>query len=50
MQQDNNKKMDALYSNTLRGIMEQVNSKGLQKEAIVQVLSAGSDFILLYYK
>jgi len=43
------KKMEVLHSNTLRGITDAVNSKGIQREDIVQVVSTDDGFILLYY-
>lgn len=50
MAQSNIKKMEAIHSTTLRGIMEAANSKGIQKEDIVQILQSGDDYVLLYYK
>lgn len=44
------KKMEAFHSSTLRDIVEQVNSREIQKEDIVQVLPSNGGFILLYYK
>ena len=50
MAQNDIKKMEAIHSTTLRGIMEAANSKGIQKEDIVQVLESGDGYVLLYYK
>jgi hypothetical protein len=50
MKQSNNKKMEAILSNTVSGILEQVNEKGIQKEDIVQTVPTDNGFILLYYK
>ena len=50
MAQGNIKKMEAIHSTTLRGIMEAANSKRIQKEDIVQVLESGDGYVLLYYK
>ena len=50
MAQGNIKKMEAIHSTTLRGIMEAANSKEIQKEDIVQVLESGDGYVLLYYK
>jgi hypothetical protein len=41
--------MEALYSNTLRGITEEVNKRGIGKDDIVQVLPSNDGFVLLYY-
>ena len=49
MEQDN-KKMEAFYSATLREIVEQVNARNIQREDVVQVLPNNGGFILLYYK
>ena len=44
------KKMDILYSSTLRGIVETANYNNIQKEDILQVLPSGEGFVLLYYR
>jgi hypothetical protein len=44
------KKMDILYSSTLRGIVETANYSNIQKEDILQVLPSGEGFVLLYYR
>jgi hypothetical protein len=46
----NSKKMEAVHCNTLRGLAETVNSRGIQKEDIVQVIPSNDGFVLLYYK
>jgi hypothetical protein len=46
----NSKKMEAVHCHTLRGRAETVNSKGIQKEDIVQILPSNDGFVLLYYK
>ena len=50
MAQDNSKKMAALHASNLRGIVESVNTYGIKKEDIVQVISGDNGFMLLYYK
>ena len=50
MKQDNIKKVEALHSNTSRGVAELINSKGIQKEDILQVIPIEEGFGLLYYK
>jgi hypothetical protein len=50
MEEESKKKMEAMYCHTLRGMTEQVNAKGIQKEDIVQVLPSNEGFVLLYYK
>ena len=49
MKQDNNRKMDALQAFSLRDLVNKVNSKGIQKEDIVQIASGENGFTLLYY-
>lgn len=48
MKQDN-KKMTALFAENSRAIVDKVNSLGIQKDDIVQILPNGEGFILLYY-
>lgn len=46
----NTKKMEVLHINTLRGIPEVVNSRGIKREDIVQIIPNNEGFVLLYYK
>ena len=48
MKQDN-KKMTALFAENSRAMVDKVNSLGIQKEDIVQVLPSNEGFVLLYY-
>lgn len=55
MEQDNKKKkvlktMDALYASSMRDLVQQVNSRKIQKEDIVQVVPTDREIFLLYYK
>lgn len=44
-----NKKMAAFFAENTRAIVDKVNTLGLQKEDIVQVLPNNEGFVLLYY-
>lgn len=50
MEQDNKKKMAALFAGNSRAIVDKVNSLSIQKEDIVQILPSNEGFVLLYYK
>ena len=50
MEQDNKKTMDALLCRTLRELVDTVNTKSIQKEDIVQIVSNNGNYALLYYK
>jgi hypothetical protein len=43
------KQLVTFSSRTVRGITDEVNVQGIQKEDIVQVLRTDNDFVLLYY-
>jgi hypothetical protein len=42
--------MDALYASSMRDLVQQANSRDIQKEDIVQVVPTEREFFLLYYK
>lgn len=50
MVQDNNKMMDALVCRTIRGLVDNINSRGIRKEDIVHIVPSNGEYILLYYK
>ena len=50
VKKDVNKTMDALYASSMRDLVQQANSRGIQKEDIVQVVPTEREFFLLYYK
>lgn len=43
------KKMTAFYAATTRSIVDKVNTLGLQKEDIVQIVQGSEGYVLLYY-
>ena len=43
------KTMDVLYASSMRDLVQKVNSIGIQKEDIVQVVTTDREFFLLYY-
>jgi hypothetical protein len=44
------KTMDVLYASSMRDLIQKVNSLGIQKDDIVQVVQTDREFFLLYYK
>ena len=44
------KKLDVIYENSLRDLVEHVNHDGIQKEGIVNILKEEENYILLYYR
>lgn len=50
MKQDNTKQWNALQSGSLRELVDQANSIGIQKEDFIQVLADDNGYFLLYYK
>jgi hypothetical protein len=50
MSKNKDTKMEIFYSSTVRGIVDGVNERGIQKEDIVQVVPNHEGFLLLYYK
>lgn len=43
------KKMTAIISPTLRGLVKQVNQLGIQQEDIVSIENEGGQYFLIYY-
>jgi hypothetical protein len=53
MKQENKKEqktLDVLYASSMRDLVQQANSRGIQKEDIVQVVPTEREFFLIYYK
>lgn len=44
------KKLDVIYENSLRDLVEHVNHDGIQKENVVNILKEEENYILLYYR
>lgn len=44
------KQLDTIHTGSLRELVSQVNSLGIQKDDIAQVISNDDGFFLLYYK
>lgn len=44
------KKMSAMFSNTIRHIIDSSNELGLQSEDIVSVTKEGGQYIMIYFK
>ena len=44
------KKLNVIYENSLRDLVEHVNHDGNQKENIVNILKEEENYILLYYR
>lgn len=49
MEQDNKKVADCLVCRTLREVVDNINTKGIQKEDIVQIVTNNGSYALLYY-
>ena len=42
--------LQGLQSASIRGIVDEANRMGLQKEDILQILTSNGEYFLLYYK
>ena len=49
MEQDNKKVADCLVCRTLREVVDNINTKDIQKEDIVQIVANNGSYALLYY-
>lgn len=47
--ENNEQKLTALSSMTLRGLVQKVNEKGITHKDVVSVMKESENFILLYY-
>ena len=44
------KKLNVIYENSLRDLVEHVNRDGIQKEDVVNIIKEEENYILLYYR
>lgn len=49
VRKDKTKLMYAIYAPTIRGIVEQANEIGVQREDIVSLLEKEGEYVLTYY-
>jgi hypothetical protein len=47
---DNKKKMSAMFSDTIRHIIDTSNELSLQREDIVSLIKEGGQYVLIYFK